>query len=213
MPPNHDCAVAYFTPGRERTRCRYASGIGLMIATLWIVMSRSTPAISGLPVSATRSVCIRSNCRKATTIEASVSPVRSFLRPRFAHSSGRCLNMAGSVVSSRNRFRRELSLVEMQHVLGASRGVRIVRDHDDGLALLRVQRLQQIQDLIARLAVEVAGGLVAQQERGIGNDRARDADALFLAARQLTRLVLGALAQADEAECGTDPLVAIPRRQ
>ena len=83
----------------------------------------------------------------------------------------------------------------MQHVLGARRGVRIVRHHDDGLALLLVQRLQQVEDLVARLAVEVAGGLVAQQERRIGDDRARDADALFLAARQLARLVLGALAQ------------------
>ena len=64
-----------------------------MIATLWIVMSRSTPAISGLPVSATRSVCISPNSRNATMIEASVSPVRNFLRPRFAHSSGRYLNM------------------------------------------------------------------------------------------------------------------------
>src|ERR1044072_3473749 len=164
MPPNHACEVAYFTPGRARTRCRYASGIGLMIAFLWIVMSRSTPAISGLPVSATRSVCIRPNSRNATTIEASVSPVRSFLRPRVAHSSGRCLNMAASVFSSRNRFRRELSLVEMEHVLGASRGVRIVRDHDDGLALLRVQRLQQIQNFVARLAVQVRRMLRRQHE-------------------------------------------------
>ena len=83
----------------------------------------------------------------------------------------------------------------MQHMLGARRGVRIVRDHDDGLALLLVQRLQQVEDLIAGLAVEVAGRLVAQQQRRIGDDRARDADALLLTAGQLARLVLGAVAQ------------------
>jgi len=55
----------------------------------------------------------------------------------------------------------ELSLVQVQDVLGPCGGMRIVRDHDDGLALLLVQRLQQVQDLIAGLAVEVAGGLVA----------------------------------------------------
>jgi hypothetical protein len=101
----------------------------------------------------------------------------------------------------------------MQHVLGARGGVRIVRDHDDRLALLLVQRLQQVEDLVARLAVEVAGRLVAQQKRGIGDDRARDADALFLAARQLARLVLGAVTETDEAQRCADALASICGRQ
>ena len=68
--------------------------------------------------------------------------------------------------------------------------VRVVRDHDDGLAVLAVERLQQVEDLVARLAIEVAGRLVAEQQRRIGDDRARDADALLLAARELPRVVL-----------------------
>jgi hypothetical protein len=41
-----------------------------------------------------------------------------------------------------------------------------VGDHHDGLAELAVELLQQAQDLVGGLAVEVAGGLVADQQRG-----------------------------------------------
>ena len=78
--------------------------------------------------------------------------------------------------------------------------MRIVRDHDDGLAMLFVQRLQQVKDFIARLAIEVTRGLVAQQERGIRDDGACNAYALLLATREFARLVLDAIAEAHECE-------------
>ena len=59
--------------------------------------------------------------------------------------------------------------------------------------MLAVQRLQQVEDLVAGLAVEIAGRLVAQQQRRVGDDGARDADALLLAARELPRVVLRAI--------------------
>ena len=68
-----------------------------------------------------------------------------------------------------------------------------------------LQRLEQVQDLVARLAIEVAGRLVAQQQRRIGDDRARDADTLFLATGQFARPVPGAIRETDE-------LAAPPRR-
>ena len=76
--------------------------------------------------------------------------------------------------------------------------VRIVRDHDDGLAVLAVERLQQVEDLVAGLAVEVAGRLVAEQQRRVGDDGARDADALLLAAGELPRIVLRAVGEPDD---------------
>ena len=75
-------------------------------------------------------------------------------------------------------------------------GARIVRHHDDRLAVIAVERLQQVEDLVAGFAIEIARRLVAQQQRGIGDDGARDADALLLAARQLTRIMLGAIGEA-----------------
>ena len=83
----------------------------------------------------------------------------------------------------------ELALVQIDGPRGARRGVRVVGDHDDRLAVLAVERLQQVQDLVARLAVEVAGRLVAQQQGRVGDDRAGDADALLLAAGELPRVV------------------------
>ena len=77
--------------------------------------------------------------------------------------------------------------------------MRIVRDHDDRLAVLAVERLQQIQDLVAGLAIEVAGRLVAEQQRRIGDDGAGDADALFLAAGELARIVVRPVGEADDA--------------
>ena len=49
---------------------------------------------------------------------------------------------------------------------GVLRGLGIVRDHHDRLAVLAVQHLQQQEDLVTGGAVEVARRLVADQERG-----------------------------------------------
>jgi hypothetical protein len=89
----------------------------------------------------------------------------------------------------------------------------IVGDHDDGLAVLFVQRLQQVEDFVAGLAIQVAGGFVAEQQRGIGDDGARDADALLLAARQLARLVFHAIAEADQRQRGVHVLEAFGAAQ
>ena len=57
----------------------------------------------------------------------------------------------------------------------------VVGDHDDGLALLLVKGLEEGQDFVAGLPVEVSGGLVTEEERGVGSDGPGDADALLLA--------------------------------
>ena len=84
----------------------------------------------------------------------------------------------------------ELAFVQMDGAAGAGGGVGIVGDHDDGLALLLVEGLQQRQDFIAGLAVEIAGGFVAKQDGGVGDNGAGDADALLFAAGQGARVVL-----------------------
>src|ERR1700694_2240282 len=89
---------------------------------------------------------------------------------------------------------------EVQRSLGTIGRMRIVRHHDDGLAVLAVERLKQVENSVAGLAIEVAGGLVAQEQRRIGHNRARDADALLLAARELPRIVLRAIGKAHDLE-------------
>src|SRR5438128_11710700 len=75
-----------------------------------------------------------------------------------------------------------------------------VGDHDDRAAL-PIEILEQRQNLVARPAVESAGGLVSQNERRIVDDRTGDRDALLFAARQLMRPVIEAMAQAYPIEC------------
>ena len=107
------------------------------------------------------------------------------------------------------RLRHEDALLEVQRPLRARRGVRVVRHHDDGLVVIAVQGLEQVQDLVARLAIEVAGRLVAQQQRRVGDDGARDADALLLAARELARIVVHPLAEPDDRERDRDALLPV----
>ena len=75
-------------------------------------------------------------------------------------------------------------------------GLGVVRDHHDRLVELVDGVAQQPQHLGARLGVEVAGGLVGEHDRRARDERARDRDALLLAARQLGGTVLAPVGQA-----------------
>ena len=145
----------------------------------------STPKLN-----AVRIVIRMPNSRNAMKIDSSVKIVRNFRRQRFFQTSGRNFMRAVSSVST------PFSRCSVR--LRALGGVRIVRHHHDRLAVIAVERLQQVENLVAGLAIEVAGRLVAEQQRRVGDDRAGDADALLLAARQLPRVVLRALGEADD---------------
>jgi hypothetical protein len=77
------------------------------------------------------------------------------------------------------------------------RHLRFVRDHQDGDAVLAVERDEQVHDLVAALAVEVAGRLVGEQDQRAGDDGAGDGDALLLAAGKFGRRVMFPAGQAD----------------
>ena len=70
------------------------------------------------------------------------------------------------------------------------RQVGAVRDHDENVVLLPVQFEQKIADRLRVLAVEVAGRLVGEKQHGLEHERARDRDALPLAAGELRRPVI-----------------------
>ena len=79
-----------------------------------------------------------------------------------------------------------------------------MRYHDNRLGVRAIQRLEQIQDFIARLAIQIAGRLIAQQNRWVGHNRAGDADALLFAAGKSSRIMFGAMRQANDGERGLD---------
>ena len=77
---------------------------------------------------------------------------------------------------------------------------------DDGDAD-RVETLEQPHHLQRELRVEISRGLVRDDDRRLGNNRARDADPLLLAGRHLDREALFAPEQPDLVERGADPPV------
>ena len=70
-----------------------------------------------------------------------------------------------------------------------------MRHHDDG-ASLAVQFAQQAQDDLFVDRVQIAGGLVGQNDLGIVDQGARDADPLLLPAGKVGRQMPGAVLQA-----------------
>ncbi len=77
----------------------------------------------------------------------------------------------------------------------------VVRDEDVGEAELALEVLQQVQDLRLHRDVERRDRLVADDQLRLERERARDADPLALAARELVRVavvVLGVEADALE---------------
>ena len=142
---------------------------------------RSAPAASTPCWKPARMVTSRQNRNSATAKEPDGQDGADLPAQRLASEQGQELHRSADV--------REHALVEVERGVGALGRPRVVRHHQDGLAVLVHERLQQVQDLVGALAVEVAGGLVAEQEGGVGHDGARDGHALLLPARQLARLV------------------------
>src|SRR5438128_3599717 len=88
--------------------------------------------------------------------------------------------------------------------------IELVGDEDDREPFA-VEALQERQHLHARPRVEVAGGLVGQDDRRVVDERSRDGDALLLAARELARMVRLAIGEPDRAEPRAGPGAAVAR--
>src|SRR5579871_2354853 len=87
------------------------------------------------------------------------------------------------------------------------RGHRVVGHHDDGLAPRAHRRAQELEHLVARARVEVAGRLVGKDDRRPRGQGAAHRDALLLAARQLRRLVTQPVTEAKGPDHVVEPLL------
>jgi hypothetical protein len=90
------------------------------------------------------------------------------------------------------------------------RGHGIVGDHHGGLAELADGLPHERQDLGARARVEVAGGLVGEDDLGPARQRPRDGDALLLTTRELRRPVPEARAEPDDGDDLVEPSAVGP---
>src|SRR5260370_6535157 len=73
--------------------------------------------------------------------------------------------------------------------------------------------MDQLHDFIGGLAVQVAGGLVAEEKGWVGDDGEGNGDALFMSAGELARVVVHAIREADDAKRGFDMLAAMGFRE
>jgi hypothetical protein len=83
--------------------------------------------------------------------------------------------------------------------------------HDHDRLPLIVEFLEQPDDLDGRLGVQVARGLVGEQDRGLVDERPRDRDPLPLPARQLVGAVPHPVAQPDASQARSSPRPALNR--
>src|SRR5579859_6066374 len=100
-----------------------------------------------------------------------------------------------SLHTSRNNFLplspfKKQSLFQMQRQVRLLRHHRIMRNHQYGFLVFFHQPDNQSHDFIRALAVQIARWLVAQQERRVGHNRARNRHALLLSTRKLPRVVI-----------------------
>ncbi len=78
--------------------------------------------------------------------------------------------------------------------------VAIVRDHQHGHPALAIELDDELVDLIAGLRVEVAGGLVCEENTRLQHERTRERDTLLLTTRELAGTVLQTITDADAIE-------------
>ena len=106
--------------------------------------------------------------------------------------------------------RDDFAVHELDYARGVTlRELRIVRDHDDQPVVRDL--LQKVHDLLRRLGVESARGLVGEDDLGIVDDGAGDGDALHLSAGHLVGFLfeLGAQPHALERVDGELPLFLV----
>ena len=195
-PPNHWLHMTRSTPGTDSICGNRRIGSDVVNDTRACVTSRVAPTNSAPAENSTLTACSRPNSRKAMTIDRSVNTVRVFLRPRFAITNP----VRVMARSGRGGLFEQLSLLEVQRAARELGGLRVVRHHHDGLAVLAIQYLEQAEDLVGGLAVKVAGRLVADEER---RDR--------IPARAQSRRVAPGRRIAPSACAGRDPPGRPPR--
>jgi hypothetical protein len=91
-----------------------------------------------------------------------------------------------------------LAVTHVQDAMAVGGGFGIVRDHDDGLAEILIELAEQTKDSFGAFRIEVAGGLIRQDDLWFADDGARQRYALLFTAGKLGGFVLQTAAQAEE---------------
>jgi hypothetical protein len=92
----------------------------------------------------------------------------------------------------------DFSVAHVEDAVGYLCGLGIVSDHQHGLVELAGGGAEHLEDGVGVFGVEVAGGLVGEDDRGAGNEGTGDGYTLLLAAGELVGTVLEATVDSEE---------------
>ena len=84
----------------------------------------------------------------------------------------------------------DFAVAHVEDAVGDLGGLGVVGDHQDGLVQLAAGLAEHVQDGVGVFGVEVAGGLVGEDDGGAVDEGAGDGDALLLAAGELVGAVM-----------------------
>jgi len=96
-------------------------------------------------------------------------------------------------------LRDDFAVAHGEGAVGDGGGFGVVGDHEDGLVELAAGLAEHGEDGIGVFRIEVAGGLVGEDDGRVGDEGAGDGDALLLAAGELVGAVVEAAGEAEEA--------------
>ena len=108
----------------------------------------------------------------------------------------------------RQNLLHDLTVEEVDDAVGVAGVALGVGHHDDGGAFL-MKFGQKVHHLLAVLRIQVTGGLVGEDELGVGDDGTGDGHTLLLTARELLREVLGAMLDGHALHDGVHTLLAL----
>jgi hypothetical protein len=75
----------------------------------------------------------------------------------------------------------DLTIANVNYTVSVECNIVLVGDQDDGIAFV-MQALEKRHNIVSRRCVEIARGLISEQDRRVVHQRARDCDALALTA-------------------------------
>ena len=171
-----------------------------------IAKSDPTPMMIPSVVSAERRALRRSERSAVAEVRARKRRSATTLRLAFGATAGMLADVADAVISLVGRCQHAAVIVVHQAVadpddaVGVRGDRRIVSHQHDRQAILAVELAEEVEDLLAGRGVEVAGGLVGDQQGAAVDQRPGDGDPLLLAAREPRRLVVEPVAQPDPFE-------------
>jgi hypothetical protein len=104
----------------------------------------------------------------------------------------------------------DFAVAHVEDAIGDLGGLGVVGDHEDGLVELAAGLAEHLENGVGIFGVEVAGGLVGEDDGGAGDEGAGDSDTLLLAAGELVGAVVETALDAEHlGEVGEKGLVEI----